>query len=119
TAVTPPRRPPARARASYSYAEPPVRRRPLWPWLLAVLLVALAAVAGYYAYSKIQDSLSGSGSVSVPFLGGMREDRAVALLHSKGLTDEIHRRPNDHVEIGRVFAQSPDPGVRLDRGRAV
>src|SRR5207249_1078214 len=34
TMVTPPRRPPARDRPSYRYAEPPPRRRPFWPWLL-------------------------------------------------------------------------------------
>ena len=39
TAIVPPRRPPTEARPSYRYADPPRRRRPVWPWLLALLLV--------------------------------------------------------------------------------
>ena len=46
TAIVPPRRPPTEARPSYRYADPPPRRRAIWPWVLALLLVVAAAVAG-------------------------------------------------------------------------
>ena len=42
TAIVPPRRPPTEARPSYRYADPPPRRRAVWPWLLALLLVVAA-----------------------------------------------------------------------------
>jgi serine/threonine-protein kinase len=118
TAITPPRRPPAQPGPSYRYAEPPPRRRPFWPWLLALLLVVLAGLAGWYAFGKIQDSLS-SSDVSVPALGGMREDLAVARVHSKGLTDDVIRKPNEEVKIGIVYDQRPDPGVRVDKGQSI
>src|SRR5580765_5769831 len=70
TAIVPPRRPPAGARPSYRYADPPTRRRPVWPWLLALLLVVLAGVAGWFAYGQVKDTLGGSGSVSVPYVVG-------------------------------------------------
>jgi len=73
TAIVPPRRPPTEARPSYRYADPPRRRRPVWPWLLALLLVVAAAVSGYYAFGKIQDSLGGSDTASVPFVVSMRK----------------------------------------------
>jgi eukaryotic-like serine/threonine-protein kinase len=119
TAIVPPRRPPARARSSYQYADPPPRRRPFWPWLLALLLVVLAGVAGWYAFGKIRDTLSGSATVSVPFVVSMREDLAVARLNGKGLKATVHREPHETVKVGQVFDQRPEAGVRLDKRSAV
>jgi eukaryotic-like serine/threonine-protein kinase len=120
TAIVPPRRPPTETRRpSYRYAEPPRRRRPVWPWLLALLLVVAAGVSGYYAFGKIQDSLGGSGTVSVPFVVQMREDLAVAKLNSKGLAAAVHRQPNENMKIGLVFEQGTVAGARVDKGTAV
>jgi serine/threonine protein kinase len=119
TAIVPPRRPPAAARPSYRYADPPPRRRPIWPWLLALLLVVLAGIAGWYAFGRIQDTLSGSGSVSVPYVVGQREDLAVANVKSKGLDVTLHREPNETQKQGKVFRQDPPGGVRLDKGSNV
>jgi beta-lactam-binding protein with PASTA domain/predicted Ser/Thr protein kinase len=120
TAIVPPRRPPTETRRpSYRYAEPPRRRRPVWPWLLALLLVVAAGVSGYYAFGKIQDSLGGSGTVSVPFVVQMREDLAVAKLNGKGLAATVHRQPNENMKIGLVFQQGTVAGARVDKGTAV
>jgi len=119
TEIVPPRRPPAGARPSYRYAEPPARRRPIWPWLLALLLVVLAGLAGWFAYGQIQDSLSGSGTVSVPNVVPLQEDLAIARLESKGLDFELHREPHETEREGNVFRQDPAAGVRLDKGSIV
>ena len=119
TAIVPPRRPPPVARPSYRYSDPPPRRRPIWPWLLALLLVVAAAVSGWYAYGKIQDSLGGSGSVSVPYVVSMREDLAVAKLNGKSLGARVHRQPNANQKIGQVFEQGTVAGARVDKGTAV
>jgi beta-lactam-binding protein with PASTA domain/predicted Ser/Thr protein kinase len=119
TSVIPPRRPPAATRPSYRYADPPPRRRPFWPWLLALLLIVLAGVAGWYAYGQIQDSLSGSSTVSVPYVVGQREDNAVQNIVEKGLEPNIHREPSATVKVGEVFDQAPEGGVRIDKGGTV
>jgi beta-lactam-binding protein with PASTA domain len=119
TAIVPPRRPPARARTSYQYADPPPRRRPFWPWLLAILLIVLALVAGFYAFGKIQDSLDSSSGVAVPYVVGIREANAVNQLNEKGLDAAVHRKPNDTVKEGDVYDQRPEAGVRLDKSSAV
>ncbi len=87
--------------------------------MLALLVVVLAGVAGWYAYGQIKDSLSGSGTVSVPPLTGMREDLAVARVHRAGLDDEVIRRPNERTKVGDVYDQRPDPGVRVDKGQKI
>src|SRR6266545_3279092 len=38
----------------FDYVEP-ARTRAIWPWLLAILLVAGAVIAGFYVYRQIQD----------------------------------------------------------------
>ena len=119
TSVIPPRRPPSAARPSYRYAEPPPRRRPFWPWLLALLLIVLAGVAGWYAYGQIQDSLDGSATASVPYVVGQREDLAVQNIIEQGLEPNVHREPSASVKVGQVFDQSPDGGVRIDKGGVV
>jgi serine/threonine-protein kinase len=119
TAIVPPRRPPATTRPGYRYADPPPRRRPFWPWLLALLLVVLAGVAGWYAFGQIQDALSGGSTASVPFVVGQREDLAVQNILEKGLQVEVHREPHATVKLGQVFEQSPDGGVRVDKGGVV
>ena len=97
TSIIPPRRPPAAGRPGYRYAEPPPRRRPVWPWLLALLLVVLAGVAGWYAFGQIQDSLGGESTASVPFVVAQREDLAVQNILEKGLVPEVHREPHETV----------------------
>jgi eukaryotic-like serine/threonine-protein kinase len=119
TAIVPPRRPPTAARPSYRYADPPARRRPFWPWLLALLLVVLAGVAGWYAFGRIQDTLSGSGTVSVPYVVSQNEELAVANITEKGLLVDLHREPNETQKAGKVFRQDPPGGVRLDKGSKV
>jgi serine/threonine-protein kinase len=49
----------------------------------------------------------------------MREDLAVARVHSNGLTDDVIRKPNEEVKIGIVYDQRPDPGVRVDKGQSI
>src|SRR5256885_3955243 len=51
TSVVPPVVPPAPV--YYDYEEAPERRRPVWPWLLALGLVVLAGFAGWLAYDPI------------------------------------------------------------------
>ena len=63
TAAPPGATPPA---GYYGYEGPPRRRRPIWPWVLAVLLLAAAGVAAWFAYTKIQDQLNSSKPVPVP-----------------------------------------------------
>ena len=100
----------------------PVRERSIWPWLLAILLVAGAAIAGFYVYNQIQDQLNQAKPVGVPYLVGIKEANAVQVIHGLGLNTDpqhIHRQPNDSEPKGYVFDQNPNQGDRVGKGSFV
>ena len=100
----------------------PVRERSIWPWLLAILLVAGAAIAGFYVYHQIQDQLNQAKPVGVPYLVGIKEANAVQIVEGLGLNTDpqhIHRQPNDSQPKGYVFDQNPNQGDRVGKGSFV
>jgi serine/threonine-protein kinase len=118
TQVRPPRPPTA---DYFDYVEP-ARRRSLWPWLLAILLVAAAVIAGFYVYRQIQDQLNQAKPVGVPYLVGIKEANAVENIHKAGLETDfkhIKRQPNDSQPAGYVFDQNPSQGDRVGKGSFV
>ncbi len=99
----------------YGYEGPPRRRRPVWPWVLSVLLLLAAAGAAWFAYTKIQDQLNANKPVSVPYVKGLTEQLAVNKIHGAGLNPQIAREFSDSVEKGTVIDQSPDPGEKVQK----
>ena len=119
TIPVPPRPPVRQPPQYYEYDEPVVRRRSLWPWLLAIALVALAGLLGWYAYTQIQHELNASKPVAVGSYLNIREQQAVAQIRDAGLNPDVHRRPSGATAIGFVFRQDPAPGNRIDKGNQV
>jgi beta-lactam-binding protein with PASTA domain/predicted Ser/Thr protein kinase len=103
----------------YDVDEPPPRRRSLWPWLVALLLLAGAIVAGAYVYDQIQDELDESRPVAVPFVEGTRRLLAEARIREAGLKPVSRYEFHDEVPVGNVIDQNPDAGDRIDRGNRV
>ncbi len=103
----------------YDYEEPPRRRRPIWPWLLAILLAAGAVVAGFYVWDRIQDELNATKPVAVPLVEGMRQPLAEKAIRDAGLRPRAVGRSHPTVPRGEVFAQEPDAGERIQKGNAV
>ncbi len=103
----------------YSYDEPSPRRRSVWPWLLALGLVILAGVGGWFAYQSVQDQLNSARPVAVPDVDGLREANAVQQLLAEGLDPKVRRVPSSDEEVGFVFDQDPEAGNRIDRGNFV
>ena len=102
--------------AYYDYDEP--RRRAVWPWLLALLFVAGAVVAGYFLYHQIQHQLNAS-TVHVENYLGVREIDADIKIRSIGLVPNPIREPNATVAKSFVFRQDPKPGTKTNKGNQV
>jgi eukaryotic-like serine/threonine-protein kinase len=116
TMIAAPPRPPAEV--LYEYEEPR-RGRPVWPWILVLLLLLATGLTGYFVYQQVQDELASRGNVAVPFVVDLGERQAVAQVLHVGLVPEVIRRPNADVEAGFVYDQSPDFGKKVDKGTKV
>jgi serine/threonine-protein kinase len=103
----------------YGYEGPPRRRRPVWPWVLSVLLLLAAAGAAWFAYTKIQDQLAANKPVPVPLVEGLREPLAKTKISEANLVASVTRESSDTVEKGVVISQSPPAGDHLQRGGTV
>jgi eukaryotic-like serine/threonine-protein kinase len=102
----------------YEYEEP-IRRRSIWPWLLAVLVIAAAVAGGWYVYTKVQDQLAATKPVAVPFVEGTKEVLAVENIRNAGLHPVVARQPDDKVPETFVISQDPSAGTRTDKGNPV
>jgi eukaryotic-like serine/threonine-protein kinase len=108
----PGRTPPA---GYYGYEGPPRRRRPVWPWILSLLLLAAAGGAAWFAYTKIQDQLNANKPVAVPQVEGIRESLAKMKIRDANLTPSVQRAFDDTVQKGYVISQSPSAGDKLNK----
>jgi eukaryotic-like serine/threonine-protein kinase len=113
-----PRRPPTYPPAS-PYDEPPRRRRRWVPWLFVALLIAAAALAGWWAYNQIQDQLQESAPVGVPLVEGIDRDLAVQRIEEAGLEAEVVEQPSPEEQLNIVIEQSPREGTQVTRGSTV
>ena len=140
TAIVPPAAAPARQRVSYpppappppvyyDVDEPPPRRRSLWPWLVALLLLVGAIVAGAYVYDQIQDELDQSKPVAVPLVEGMRRLLAQERIEDAGLRPVPRYEFSDDIPVGIVIVaesecrrphrpRQPRQPARVARSRA-
>src|SRR5205807_3778940 len=103
----------------YGYEGPPRRRRPIWPWILAVLLLAAAGAAAWFAYTKIQDQLNKSKTVAIPNVVPLRESLAVQKIRNAHLVPNVMRETSDTVQKGIVISQSPNAGVHVAKNTSV
>jgi len=99
----------------YGYEGPPRRRRPIWPWVLSVLLLIAAAAAAWFAYTKIQDQLNANKPVAVPLVEGLKEPLAVNKIRDAGLFPQVAREFSDTIAKGVVINQSPDAGEKIQK----
>ncbi|MBA2476032.1 MAG: Stk1 family PASTA domain-containing Ser/Thr kinase [Actinobacteria bacterium] len=107
------------AEIAYEYAEPVSRRRPFWPWLLALALLVAAGAAGWYVYDQIQEQLDETRPAAVPFVEGVRKPLALRAIREAGFEPRVQYRFDDEVPVGFVIEQQPDAGDRIERGNIV
>ncbi len=89
--------------------------RPLWPWLVAIGFVIVAAIAAFFVWQEL------SSAPQVPVNNYVGETQAVAeqQITVAGLHSAVNSVPNANVPKGKVFKQDPSPGSKIDKGSTV
>ncbi|HZD86401.1 MAG TPA: Stk1 family PASTA domain-containing Ser/Thr kinase [Gaiellaceae bacterium] len=120
TMIAPPRRsgPPLVAEEEYEELEEDRRpRRPIWPWLVALVFVLAAAAAGWYVYHQ----LAGPSHVkeSVGFYVRLHKNAAEAKITADHLNPHAVPEPSQTVASGLVIRQKPVGGKSVPKGSTV
>ena len=114
TAAVPP------ARGQYVQEEvvtPPPRRPLIWPWLLLLLALVIAGIAG--AYLLTRDDGGEATNTEVPEVVGLSTGAATEKLAQRGYSAIVRGRESSGTRLGTVLSQNPPSGTELDRGGQV
>jgi len=125
TNIIPPRRgggsaatPPLPPSVYYDLDEP-LHRRPIWPWIAALLFVVGAGIGGWFLYHQISNKLSSSTPVAVRSYLNETEQLASQNISADGFNPVVKKQTNQTTPNGFVFKQTPQPGSHQSKGNDV
>jgi len=99
---------------------PTAPRRSAAPFVLVLIgLLVLLAGLGYLLARQLSGDDGGGGLVTVGNYIGQKESDARLLIEHDGLEADITTEVNEQRPVGEVFAQEPDPGIKLEKGETV
>ena len=121
TMIVPPRR------GAYAAVQPPVyydldepiHRRPVWPWVAALLFVLGAALGGWFLYAQVSNKLASNQVVPVKLYLDMREAQARVRISADGFSPMVNHHSSRKTPAGFVFKQDPINGKRIRKGDPV
>jgi len=119
TMITPPRRAGAGAPlppSVYYDLDEPMHRRPVWPWIAALLFVIGAAIGGWFLYHQISNRLASSTPVAVRDYVNETQQLATQNIEADGFHPVVQRHSNLTVPNGFVYKQDPPAGQHRSKG---
>jgi eukaryotic-like serine/threonine-protein kinase len=96
-------------------AVPARRPGPIWPWLLLLLAIVLAALAASWYFATRDETVDAE---EVPSVIGLEQDEAERRLDEAGFDDEV-KSVDSERPAGTVVAQRPDAGTVYGEGGIV
>ena len=103
----------------YYDIDEPIHRRPVWPWIAALLFVIGAAIGGWFLYHQISNKLASTTPAAVRAYLNENEQNATANIQSDGFHAVVKHHSSLTTDSGLVYQQSPDPGTRQPKGNNV
>ena len=121
TMIAPPRRgtgfpPPPPV---YYDLEEPIHRRPLWPWVAALLFVLGAGIGGWFLYTQISNKLNSTKPIAVGLYLNVPERLARDKIKADGFVPVVTHHASRKTDAGLVFHQDPAAGTRIPKGNKV
>ena len=114
TARLPPSPPPV-----YYDLEEPIHRRPVWPWIAALLFVIGAGIGAWFLYTEVSDKLNSTKPVAVELYLNLSESAARAKIKADGFAPVVDHHASRTTQFGLVFKQDPIAGQRRPKGSDV
>jgi eukaryotic-like serine/threonine-protein kinase len=118
TMISPPRHgahlPPPPPPVYYDLEEP-IHRRPVWPWIAALLFVLGAGIGGWFLYTQISNKLDSTKPVAVNEYRNMNEQLARTKIKADGFVPVVNHHASRTTAAGLVFRQSTPAGKRLPK----
>src|SRR5438270_7014137 len=122
TMVAPPRRttalPPPPPPVYYDLEEP-IHRRPVWPWIAALLFVIGAGIGGWFLYHQISNKLNSSTPIAVLNYVDENEQNATSNITTDGFNPVVKHHSSLTTPAGLVYQQDPPAGHRQPKGNDV
>src|SRR5436853_656623 len=120
TMISPPRRgaqlPPPPV---YYDLEEPIHRRPVWPWLAALLFVIGAGIGGWFLYHQISSKLNSTTPIAVRNYVDENEQNATSNITADGFNPVVKHHSSLTTPAGLVYQQDPPAGHRQPKGNDV
>jgi serine/threonine protein kinase len=122
TNIIPPRRgggsaatPPLPPSVYYDLDEP-IHRRPIWPWIAALLFVVGAGIGGWFLYHQISNKINSSAPIAVRDYRNETQQLAMQNITADGFNPVVRKQSNLNTPTGFVFRQDPAPGQHRSKG---
>ena len=103
----------------YYDIDEPIHRRPVWPWIAALLFVVGAAIGGWFLYNQINNRLASTTPAAVRNYLNENEQNAKANIQSDGFHAVVKHHSSLTTDFGLVYKQDPNPGTRQPKGNEV
>jgi beta-lactam-binding protein with PASTA domain len=94
----------------YYDLEEPMQRRPIWPWVAALLFVIGAGVGGWFLYTQISNKLNSTKPIPVGLYLKMPEAQARQKIAADGFAPVVNHHSSRTTQFGLVFKQDPAAG---------
>jgi eukaryotic-like serine/threonine-protein kinase len=99
----------------YYDLEEPIHRRPVWPWIAALLFVVGAGIGGWFLYTQISNKLDSTKPVAVEEYRNMNEQLARNKIKADGFVPVVNHHSSRTTPAGLVYWQSTPAGKRLPK----
>jgi eukaryotic-like serine/threonine-protein kinase len=103
----------------YYDIEEPIQRRPVWPWIAALVFVVAAAIGGWYVYRQISNKISSNAPVPVAYYVNESQQKAEQDIRQVGLVPKVEKEASTDTAKGLVFKQDPTEGQHIPKGNTV